>query len=251
MKGPSLDIDLIVVRLQDLISKRTYKFNETYNQIIEMQGLHNFLNFKGEILLSLIMKDRIIPNLNPERYSEAIHLLKPNSFTTVDGETYESDFDCARAELERITRENDELLKLAPEFKPVGLVKGCSEKTIENHAKQLKTKGIDELIFHVSDFSRHGKPVMIKRARLYSRKIRPHAKNLMLYGLGSPNLFNQFCFADRYVTLTHYVTAMKGKKFTGCKTMKYSGGCNEEIITKNFDNIHNIIKSMEHQKKLS
>jgi len=247
----ALSLDLVVVRLQDLICKRTFKFNETYRQIVSQQGLHNFLNFNGKILLSLIMKDQIIANLNPERYSEAIHSLKPDSFTTVDGETYEGEFVCSTAELERITKENNKLLDLASDFKPVGLVKGCSEVLIKNHAQQLKSKGIDEYIFHVSDFLRNGgKPDLINKARLYALTIRPFAKNLILYGVGSSKLHNKFSFADKYVTFTHFINATHRKKVVGNKIMTCLNAYNENTITENFINMYYTVESLEKQQTM-
>jgi hypothetical protein len=158
-------LDLIVVRFQDLISKRTFEFNETFNQIVASNGLHTFLDFKGRILLSLIMKDNLIANLKPKNYAEAINSLSPDSYTTVDGETYEGEFLRSSGELKRIQRENEELISLVSGSNPVGLVKGCSETQVIDQVKLLKSHGIDEFVFHISDFSRNGNRVMIRRGK--------------------------------------------------------------------------------------
>lgn len=82
-------VGLVVVRLQDVVSKNTYKFNKTYYDVISAGGLHDFLDFRGHILLSLIMRDELIANFGPENYAEVLNSLTPDYFTTVDGETYE------------------------------------------------------------------------------------------------------------------------------------------------------------------
>ena len=94
--------DLVVVRYQDLISKTNFQFNAIYNQIIACGGLHNFLNFQGSIVLSLIMKDRLIANSKPSQYARAINTLVPDFYTTVDGETYEGEFEKSEKELEKV-----------------------------------------------------------------------------------------------------------------------------------------------------
>jgi hypothetical protein len=182
----AVPLDLVVVRLQDLISKSNFKFTELFNQIVACGGLHKFLSFDGKILLSLIMRDEIIANFGPVRYAEAINSLCPDLFTTVDGETYEGEVWLSAKELKRINSENQQLLALVSGSKPVGLVKGCTPSQIENHAKLLVAEGMGELIFHVGDFFRLRDLMMIKRARMYSLIIRKYAKSLILYGLGSP-----------------------------------------------------------------
>ena len=155
-------VDLIVVRLQDLVSESTFKFNDTYEEIVSVGGLHKFLGFNGEILLSLIMKDEIIANFSPKMYAEVINSVKPDKYTTVDGETYEGEAWLASKEIERINLENRELMRLTTEFTPVGLVKGCTTTQIEDHAKKFEALGVNEFIFHVGDFLRNGDRQMIK-----------------------------------------------------------------------------------------
>ncbi|MGA2682035.1 MAG: hypothetical protein ABSF44_09580 [Candidatus Bathyarchaeia archaeon] len=208
------------------------------------------MNFNGQIVLSLIMKDGLIANLKPTNYATAINSLHPDSFTTVDGETYDGEFLVSSQELKRIHRENEELLSLVPNVKPIGLVKGCSETQVVNHLKQLKSYGIDEFVFHISDFFRNGNRSMIRQARTLSLAIRKNAEKLILYGFSSQKRLQEYSFADRFVTSAHFVAALNGWKFVGTKQTKYTGGYNAQVITENFAQLCNNIKNLRLQKTL-
>lgn len=76
----AVPLDLVAVRYQDLISKTTFGFNETYKRIRAAGGLHKFLNFNGHVMLSLIMRDKLIANTKPLDYANAINSLSPRFF---------------------------------------------------------------------------------------------------------------------------------------------------------------------------
>jgi len=244
-------VELIVVRLQDLVSKNTYKFNKTYYDVISAGGLHDFLDFQGHIILSLIMRDELVANFGPEKYSEVINSLIPDSFTTIDGETYEGENEVSLKEVERIHAGNKELVKLCSECRPIGLVKGCTENQIEYHIRLLRSLEIEDFVFHIGDFFRQGDPNMIAKARSFSYRIRKHAKRLILYGMGSQERLQHFSFADIYVTFNHFVTAKNGMKFVGTKKVKYSGSYNPQIVVDNFAQMCKNVESLKGQVRLS
>ena len=107
-----LPLDCLVIMLQDLISPNTLKLNKTFYEIKRSGGIHNFLGFKGKIILTLVMKDRFISKLDEIRYAEIINTLKPDFYTTVDGETYEGEKEVAYGEIERCFAETKKLVKL-------------------------------------------------------------------------------------------------------------------------------------------
>lgn len=244
-------VELAVVRLQDLILKESFRFKKTFREVVAAQGLHNFLGFSGKILLSLIMRDEIIAVYKPKRYAVAINALKPDFYTTIDGETYEEEYTLSWNEINRIHSQNKQLVALCPNCKPIGLVKGCSEKQIEHHICLLKSLEISDFVFHVGDFFRHGRPDMIRRARCYASKIREHAKCLILYGMASPRRLLEFSFADIYVSFTHFVTAQNGMKIVGTNKIKYTGGYDPKIITNNFTEMYKNVESLNKQTKLT
>jgi len=246
----AIPVKLVSVRLQDLISKNTFKFNKTYEDILSSGGLHSYLNFEGEILLSLIMKDEMIFNLRMNDYVESINLLKPDFFTTLDGETYEGEFYVSWKEIDRINKENQKLLELCQQSKPIGLVKGCSEKQIDYHVEKLKSSGIENFIFHNGDFFRYGDSRMIRKARSYCYRIRKEARTLFLYGMGSQRRLIDFSFADVYITFKHFVSAINRIRFIGTKQVRCNGRDVPQILKKNFIEMHKNLKAIETQTKL-
>ncbi len=243
-------VNRIVIRMQDLLSENTFQHNETYNHIVSSGGLHNFLNFNGEIILSLIMKDQIIANFNPKLYAEIINNVKPDKYTTIDGETYEGEFRLSSKEIERINQENDELIALTKRYFPIGLVKGCTPKQIEDHTRKLSELGIKEFVFHVGDFLRNRDREMENRARLYSWIIRRQAEVLILNGIGSPRTFKTFSHADAFVTFRHFISAMNKRKCIGSKKIIYQGPFNSKIVLSNFEQLNENVKSLKLQTTL-
>jgi hypothetical protein len=243
-------VKLVTVRLQDLISKRTFRFNKTYRDIVSTGGLHAFLDFQGEILLSLIMRDKLIANLQPKSYVTAINALKPDLFTTLDGETYEGEFFDSSKEIERINVQNQILLRFCANCKPIGLVKGCSEKQIDAHVGFLKSVGIEDFVFHVGDFFRNGDITMIRKSRSYCCRIRKEARRLFLYGMGAQKRLIEFSFADVYITFNHFVTAINGMKFSGTKKLKYHGKYTPKRMVDNFVEMHKNLNSINNQTKI-
>lgn len=242
----------IVVRLQDIVSKRTYKFNSNFYEIEARGGVHKFLDFHGEIILSLIMKDEIIDNFKSGLYTKAINTLKPDYYTTVDGWTYEKTEKDSYLEIERCFEQTKELLKICPNSFPLGLVKGCTENQIDYHISLLKSIGINDFIFHIGDFSRHGDARMMWRARKYARKIKSQADSLILYGIGTQKKMEKFSFADAFVTSTHFIAANYGMKFVGTKKVRYSGEDSRKDVIKNnlFEMYQNLQKMSLYQTTL-
>jgi len=246
----AVPVEFVAVRLQDLVSERTFEFNKTFHDIVSAGGLHDFLGFSGSIILSLIMKDEIIANFRLEKYAFGINSLMPDYYTTTDGETYDGEYSLSLKEIHRIHKENTKLVRICPNCSPIGLVKGCTENQIELHIKLLKSLGITDFAFHVGDFFRHGRIDMIHKARSFSHQIRRHTKFLILYGMGSQRRLVEFSFADAYVTFNHFVTAMNGMKFAGTKKVKYTGGYDPAIIISNFVEMYKNVSSLNKQTKL-
>ena len=245
-----LALNCLVVRLQDLICPRSMRLNSTFFKIKEKGGIHNFLDFDGKIILSLIMKDNLIQGFNPSRYSEVINTLKPDYYTIVDGETYEKEELISKAEIKRSFLETRQLIELCKDSKPIGQVKGCNKSQIVTHMALLKSLGIEDFVFHVGDFFRNGSPKMINRAKEYSLMIRKNAKTLILYGMGSQSKLQEFSFADAYTTFNYFVNAVNGKKFVGTKKYHYTGGYSPKIVRENLIQIIKNIANMKKQTKL-
>jgi hypothetical protein len=246
----NLPIDCLVVRLQDLLCSNSFELNSTFSKIKEMGGIHNFLGFEGNIILSLIMKDDMIHSFTPEKYAFVIKALKPDYFTTVDGETYEKQEKLSLKEIKRCTLETLQLMRLCPDVKPIGQVKGCNRIMIKLHILLLKALGIRNFVFHIGDFKRNGSPDMISRAREYASIIRKHADTLFLYGAGSQKSITEFSFADAYISFNYFVKAYYGKKYVGTKERTYTGGYSPSIVRNNLIEMINNLSRIKSQTQL-
>ncbi len=246
-----LPLKCIVVRLQDLISPKTLKPNKTFFRIKKKGGIHNFLGFHKNIILSLIIKDELIAKCDVKKYAEIINALKPDFYITIDGTTYEDDEEkVAEKEIERCFLETKELIKLCVDSKPLGLVKGRTKKQILNHVFLLKGLGINDFVFHIGDFFRNNSTTMLDRAKTYSLLIRKYSDSLILYGMGSQKKLFEFSFADAYVTFNHFVKARNGMRYSGTNVLEFTGGYKYEIVRKNLVEMLKNIDKMKPQKKL-
>jgi len=246
----SIPTKFVVVRLLDLISPITLEPKKVFYDIQRAGGIHNYLNYPGIIILTLIVRDDMISKLTPPDYAFIIDNIKPNFYTTPDCETYEGEETTSIEEIKKSLFFTSELMKLCKFSSPIGHVKGCNEWMVEEHLKILKMLGIKDFIFHTGDFFRSGNSNMINKARNLAFKIRPHARYLFLYGMGSQSHLLSFSFADAYITNTHLVTALHGKKFIGTKKIRYSGGYNIKIVKDNLLEIYSNLQKMNKQKKL-
>ncbi len=247
-----LSFPVIVIRLQDLLCLQSGKFNSTYYEICEVGGIHNYSiyrEFKGKIILSLVMRDKLIAGSNPYNiYAQAINNMHPDFWTSTDGETYEGEEEKSWREINRCFQETKELMRFCPNSKPIGQVKGCNERQIELHTKMLKSLGIEYFILHVGDFFRHGDRNMIAKAKSYALVIRKHAKHLTLYGMGSQSRILEFSFADAYANFSYMVTALKGKKLHDTKTGGYNGDYKLVAKVNLIQSLLNIIKARAQTK---
>jgi hypothetical protein len=242
-------LDVIFIRLQDILCSKTSKLNNIFYDIQAAGGIHAYLNFDGIIILSLIMRDKLISMFDENRYAEVIKAIKPDCITTVDGETYEGEEVKSLDELKRMVMQTSKLLKLCPEVVPIGQIKGCTEKQILFHLDMLKALGITKFIFHVGDFFRNGNKDAIARAKKYITAIHKQTDSLILYGLGSQKRIYEFSFVNGYASLSYFVKARHGKKLFG--TNELSGyHYNYDLVRHNLEQIMLNIKHINEQKKL-
>lgn len=240
----------LIVRLQDVITKDSVQFNKTFRDIVKAGSLHNFLGFRGPIILSSIMRDDLISRADIVMYIHAIKSLKPDFFITPDGETYDKETEISQKEIRRALSETNIIIKNCPNTIPIGLVKGCNEFQVECHTRALKEMGIDYFVFHVGDFFRNGDDKMIRKARFLSSKICPYAKRLILYGMGSQKRLLEFSFADAYATFNYFTVAKYGMIYQGTKKIKYIGGYNTSIVKNNLIEMYKNTLSLQKQTRL-
>lgn len=240
----------IVVRLQDMLTKKSANPNYLFKEICSYGGLHNFLNYPGVIILSLIMKDELIQKLKTEKCAEMINSLNPNFYTTSDGATYDKHERDSFMEIIRLSRDTKKLISLCPEIVPIGQVKGCNENQIRFHLNFLESLGIRLFTFHVGDFFRNGDENMIRKAKYFASIIKKENNILFLYGFSTQKRLVEFSFADAYITYGHMVTAKNGMKFNGTKREKFSNKSFFEIASHNFNQMLLNVNNIKNQTKL-
>ena len=238
----------ILIRAQDLICKETGKFNSTFHKIKSAGGVHKFLNFNGKIILSFVIRDDMIRIFT--NYEVLIKVLKPNTYTTPDGETYEKETDFSLKEIKRITLETIKLIRAFPEIVPIGHVKGCNTQQIKLHLKLLERLGITTFIFHTGDFFRNNSGEMIQKARHYCSLIKKKSNVLFLYGFGSQKKLTEFSFADGYITYKHIITSGNGRVFEGIAKTRFSNKSAEQVAKENLIQMKVNLLNLQKQTKL-
>ena len=246
----AINSPIIVIPIYDLISNITAKPNKLFGKIKSCGGVHNFLDYHGIIILSLIMKDELILKFSPKQYAEIINNIKPNTYTTVDGATYNKQDSKAFKELKRLSKETTELLTLCPDIKPIGHVKGSNSIQIKLHLKYLKQLGINIFIFHVGDFFRWGDNSTIQQAKYFCSLIKDGGNTLLLYGLGSPKRMLEFSFSDLFITYSHFVNARNGRIFIKTKKQKFSNMSVYDAAIHNFKELSKYLENLKSQTKL-
>jgi len=241
---------LIVIPIYDLICNISTEPNKLFYEIESCGGIHNFLDYPGVVILSLIMRDDLILKFSPEKYAQIIRGFKPDTYTTVDGGTYKNEDKKSFKELIRLSNETKELMRLCPEIKPIGHVKGCNSSQVKLHLEYLENLGITTFIFHVGDFSRNGDDSLIQQAKHFCSLIKNDRNTLLVYGVGSPRKMLDFSFADVFITYSHFVNARYGKIFRGTKKVKFNGLSVYEAALHNFNEFLKYLKGLRYQTKL-
>ena len=229
----SVSSPFIVLKIQELLKPSGQGFNRKFDTIKSAGGIHPYLGYSGNVLLSLIMPNRMILGCTPSRYSEAIDAIKPDFTTTVDGETYSDRFPVAQKECERCIAESAELLRLHPDHEFYGLVKGATLRQIQQTTDSLLRLGCRTLVFHAGDFVQRGNSVQKANAIAFSRHIKAKAESFVLYGVSDPHYLHRFPVADAYVTQSHFIQAFYGKRLEGERWMDIGKQTTEEDITWN------------------
>ena len=181
----AINSPVIVIPIYDFISNVTAEPNGLFNKIKSLGGIHNYLRDNGLrydclVILSLIMRDDLIWKFYPEKYAEIIKGIKPDTYTSVDGGTYNKQDIKSWKEVIRLSKETKKLIELCPDIKPIGQVKGCNSIQIKLHLEYLKKLGINIFMFHVGDFFRNGDESMIQQAKYFCSLIKD--ENNTLFG---------------------------------------------------------------------
>ena len=211
---------LIVVRAQDLLTKKGADLSELFYKIKSSGGIHKFLDYNGKIILSFIMRDNLLRKTGVPIWSDLLDGLKPDYFMTPDCETYDNEYDYSKKQIKKCLVETIELMRLFPEIKPIGLVKGCDRNQVLIHYRILKNLGMKIFVLHSGDFFRHGDNGKIQRLKAYASLIKEKDNILLLSGFGCQKRLEEFSFVDGFITYSHMVNAQHNVVFEGRKRVK-------------------------------
>jgi hypothetical protein len=232
----------IVVRMQDLLRPNGQSFRGILQEIDSAGGIHQYLNFPGSVLLSMIMTDKRIYGCTPARYCQAINTLKPDFYTTVDAETYTHENELSYNEINRALNETKHILENCPTAIPIGLVKGATKIQVEKHIEKLKEMGIDRFLFHAGDFLCGGKKESKMLARDFARIVHREDEDFIVYGIGAKRTMRMFGFAGSFITQSHYIAAFNGWNLIEGKWVRRKGKVTRENIMHNLKEIHKIFQ---------
>lgn len=81
----------VTVRLKDILNKSGRSERPVYKKIKGAGGIHEYIGFDGNVILTSIMEDQTIWGFTKEQYATIIDTLKPDYYITSDGETYNNE----------------------------------------------------------------------------------------------------------------------------------------------------------------
>ena len=202
------EVAAIVVKVSDILTDSRLSLKPIFYEIKKAGGIHNFLDFEGEVILSPIMENEKVSRLSHRLYAKIINELGVDSFITPDAATHHGYARRAAYNMRRSLRGTRYLLKKCKRARALGLVKGSNVAQIDAYANRLLALGILELVFHVGDFLSRGRKEELYEAKEFFTLLRPKTKLLMIYGLGSQRHMLDFYQADVIITQSHFAYKM-------------------------------------------
>jgi len=246
-----IDCSGVVIKAQDLLSPSGRKTNKYFDSIKKAGGIHECLGCEVEVVLSSIMPDKMIYGFSVEAYADMIDTLQPDYYYTPDGETYLTKEWISRLEINRVFSDSQLLLRTFPNIKPIGLVKGCNLRQIDDHANRLLRSGISHFVFHAGDYLCRGSSSAIEQAIIFAGSIRQKVPWLVINGAGAMSTLKNFSFADGFVTQSHFVDAFYGRFCDSPRTDDDKRAISRDDIMNNLRNIQRNVSAIQLQKRLS
>lgn len=247
----SEDIPVIVVKMQDFLRENGKPKLSAIKKIEHAGSLHEYLKFPGRIVISPIMPDSLLLNIDYDTYAYIFEALQPDEFITPDGITYNGYVNLSRTQIDYILYITDRLMKRFPEKPAIGLVKGCNISQMDFHTDKLRELGITKICIHAGDFlykeSKYSQDQIIG----FARYIREKVPFLMIYGVGSKYNFQRFYFADCYVTNSHFMQAFNHKTIHGVRWVDFKSEATSSIVMKNYRYLRNLVERQNDVRDLS
>ncbi len=225
----------IVIKMQDFLRKNGKPNIYEMRKVDHAGSLHEYFGTSSRVILSPIMPDSLLQNIDYNTYAYIIETLRPDQYITPDGITYTGFTRYSRNQINHILAMTEKLLNRFPELTPIGLVKGSDLSQMDYHLDNLHDLGITQICLHVGDFLYKESIYSRDQVCYLARHIREKVPYLIIYGVGSKHYFRKFHFADAFVTNSHFIQAFNHKTICGVKWVNFKGKVSREIIMRNFE----------------
>ena len=174
-----VQLPAIVVRLAELVV-RPNLLSE-----VSREGLHNHLGFDGKIILSTIMPDELIDQLQPKDYLRLVRGLRPDATMIPDNYTYMDDpLYLSWSQTIRLVRNACSFLDLG--IPAIGLIKGATSEQVSWSTKQLISMGYATFALPARELSRSELLDNVLAPALLAFEECQVSPNLMIYGRSYP-----------------------------------------------------------------
>jgi len=170
---------MIIVRLAELVTKPNLLSD------VSREGLHDHLGFDGKIVLSTIMPDELIDELQPKDYLRFVRDLKPDATMVPDNYTYMDDpLYLSWSQTIRLVRNALSFLEL--DIPAIGLIKGATPEQVDWSTKQLVEMGYVTFALPARELSRSDLLENILAPALLVFEEYKLDTNLLIYGRSYP-----------------------------------------------------------------
>jgi hypothetical protein len=203
----------IMIKVSDLLTGTKLCPKPILKAIKRAGGIHAFLGFYGEIIISPIMEDGKLLRFSYRTYAKIINALKVDAYLTLDAPTYHGRAPYSEYKLRQIRRGNRFLLKKCRHVRAIGLVKGSDLSQIDAIVCEMLGLGIVAFAFHTGDFLSRGSKAELFEAKEFIRSVRQKVSILMIYGVGSHrHLIDFYSEADVFITQSHFAYKMDSRE---------------------------------------
>jgi len=204
-------------------------------------ALRETLGFKGRLILSSIMLDRVILKRKVEDYIEVVAALEPDAAITWDVPTY-SDHPYA-ATFNWMLRGLEAARKMALklDIPLIGLVSGSDLEQVRISSRSLAKMGFSDQALACRELAIERR---FKTIASYAEEVKRNAQSLLMVGCSSPSTYWRFQMADSFAGLSWFYNSLFGRSFAGAdgkaRRLPYRGNSQDTLAKENLLACHDL-----------
>jgi hypothetical protein len=206
------NIRIVAISLQNF-------FNRTTGNILlrraRATGLHRFLDYSGEILLTTDVKDRLCDLFfeNPSYFRSIVEQLKPDYLTTLDSYTY-SNIPACISGLKMLEAQLSMRSLMDLDCRIIGLALGAAPDQILDYADLLTRQGCRIIAHPVYEFRRQSDTFAIRWRIGLSRRL---GAKVLLLSCGPGATLRRRVYADYYSNWSWYTSVSSKDRHASLK----------------------------------